>query len=75
MARPHRQPLTDLPAHLAKVAQQAEELRELEEQAADVRVRLHKAMRVAHAAGASFALIARIAGVSRQAVSQVFKGQ
>jgi hypothetical protein len=37
------------------------------------RVRFYERLRAAHAAGASYALLGRIAGISRQAISQALK--
>lgn len=66
--------MTELPTRLAEVAEAAEELHELNERIVVVRTRLYDRLRAAHAAGASYALLGRIAGVSRQAISQATKG-
>jgi hypothetical protein len=65
--------MTELPARLAEVAESAEELRALEAKTTAARARFHERLRAAHAAGATYALLGRIAGVSRQAISQVLK--
>jgi hypothetical protein len=67
--------MTELPTRLAEVAEAAEELHELNEKITAVRKRLYDRLRAAHAAGASYALLGRIAGVSRQAISQAIKGE
>lgn len=69
--RGRRQPeLTDPPAALAKVASSAEDYRLAAERAADARTRLMDALAAARAAGASYSLIGRLAGLSRQSVTQ-----
>jgi hypothetical protein len=65
--------MTELPARLAEVAESAEELHALEGKMTAARARFYERLRAAHAAGASYALLGRISGVSRQAISQVLK--
>ena len=65
--------MTELPARLAEVAESAEELHALEEKMTAARARFYKRLRDAHASGASYALLGRISGISRQAISQVLK--
>jgi hypothetical protein len=65
--------MTELPARLAEVSESAEELHALEEKVVAARARFYERLRAAHAAGATYALLGRIAGISRQAISQVLK--
>jgi hypothetical protein len=58
---------------LSKVTEAAEELRQAEESVAEARERLREAMREARDAGASYALLGRLSGLSRARVSQILR--
>jgi hypothetical protein len=66
-----------LPRLLSDAAEAAEDLRaaeaEAEEMLADARERFREALRRARAGGASYSLLGRVVGLSRQRIAQVLK--
>jgi hypothetical protein len=58
---------------LNRVAEAAEAITRLEPRLEAARRELHEAIREAHEGGASLAVIARVAGISRQRVGQIIK--
>ena len=73
--RPRRSPITELPALLEAVAEATDELREAEDALTRAREQQRKAIRKAHRGGASYALLGRISGYSRQHVATIVSDQ
>jgi hypothetical protein len=65
--------MTELPAQLAQVAEAATALHALEDELGAARERLYARLRLAHEAGASYALLARVAGFSRQGIASALR--
>jgi hypothetical protein len=66
--------MTELGARLQEVSEAAEALKAAEDATDAARSVLVQALRAAHDAGASHALLGRLAGVSRQRVAQLVRG-
>jgi hypothetical protein len=69
--RSRRPPMSDLPRLLAQVQDSANELRDLEEQTDEARERFYDALTSAHQAGASYADLGRLVGLTRQRVARI----
>jgi hypothetical protein len=71
--------MPELPRLLTDAAEAAEDLRaaeaEAEEMLAEAREKFREALDAARAAGASYALLGRVVGLSRQRVAQVLKAK
>jgi hypothetical protein len=70
--------MQELAEKIANVSIAAEVLRRVEHEyepiTAEARERLHEALREAHRAGASYGLLGRIVGLSRQRVARIVNG-
>jgi hypothetical protein len=66
--------MPELTEKLASVSEAAETLRRAETSREEARGHFREALREAHAAGASYALLGRIAGLSRQRVAEIVGG-
>ncbi len=65
--------MTELPAQLAAVAEAATALRALEDELGAARELLYARFETAHEAGASYALLGKVAGFSRQGVAKALR--
>ena len=74
MSRARREPRPGLADKLKAVEDAVSAYRDAEDALEAERERLYGALRQAHAAGASFALLGEIAGLSRQRVAQIMEG-
>jgi hypothetical protein len=74
VARARREPKTGLAEKLRDVETAVERLRVAEDELDRERGLLRDALRGAHAVGASYALLGRVAGLSRQRVAQIIEG-
>ena len=63
--------MPEIATSLAAVSEALEALRAAEAELERARSRLRTALRVAHRAGASYSLLGRLAGLSRQRVAQL----
>ena len=63
--------MQELPALLAAVVAASEDYRAARSSAAEARARLAAALAAAHAGGASYSMLGRLVGMSRQAVAEV----
>jgi hypothetical protein len=75
VARARREPRPGFADKLKAVEDAVSAYREAEDLLEAERERLYEALRKAHAAGASFALLGEIAGLSRQRVAQIMEGE
>jgi len=73
VARARKQPQAGFAQKLNEVEIAAAQLLEVEKDLKRVRGHLHAALRDAHAGGASYAMLGRIAGLSRQRVAQIIE--
>jgi hypothetical protein len=62
--------MVELPKLLAAVAEAAEDFHRLDAEREEARARLYEALHAAHGGGASYALLGRIAGLSRQGIAR-----
>lgn len=69
-----REPMPEIADKLVEVGRAAAELRAAEDEVAAARQRFREALRAAHNAGASYALIGRVVGLSRQRVARIIAG-
>jgi hypothetical protein len=65
--------MSELPSLLMDVAQAAKVVHELDAEIEAARAVLYEKLRAAHEAGASYALLGRIAGISRQGVAKALR--
>jgi hypothetical protein len=66
-----RQPRPEIATSLAAVSEALEAVRAAEAELERARSRLRTALRAAHRAGASYSLLGRLTGLSRQRVAQL----
>jgi hypothetical protein len=67
--------MSDLPRLLAQVQDTANEMRDLEEETEEARQRFYDVMAEAHAAGASYADLGRLVGLTRQRIARIVSGR
>ncbi len=66
-----RKPITEFASRLSAVAEALEAVQAAEAELERARRRLRTALRAAHKAGASYSLLGRLVGLSRQRVAQL----
>jgi hypothetical protein len=67
--------MPELADKIAAAAKSAQELRQSEESQAAARARFREALTEAHQAGASYGLLGRVVGLSRQRVARIVADQ
>jgi hypothetical protein len=73
VARARKEPKIGLAEKLRAVEELAEQLLEAEDELERVRGQFRDTLRGAHAEGASYALLGRVVGLSRQRVAQIIE--
>jgi hypothetical protein len=66
--------MTELPGLLDRVVKSAQRVQALGDELADAREELSRALIAAHQAGASFGMLGKMAGLSRQRVAKIVGG-
>jgi hypothetical protein len=66
-----KKPMPEIATSLARVSEALEAVQAAEADLAQARRRLRTALRAAHRTGASYSLLGRLAGLSRQRIAQL----
>jgi hypothetical protein len=68
-----RQPMPELAERLSDAARAATEVRAAEDNLEEARVRFREALRAARDAGASYGLLGKVVGLTRQRVARILE--